>query len=392
MVDIFNNYELQREELLARIAQALQLDETRKKRMEDAYNSISTLVNEDQGFFKNVDIDVYPQGSIAIGATSKPLNGNEFDLDIVLHIKKLYSYYTPQQIYNELLKLLESDVRYSDKVEKKNRCIRLNYAGDFHMDILPGCIVTLFDYKNIKIPDRKLKDWANSNPKGYAEAFLKKAQTIRERSLLAGLRNKLIDLKAEIQDLPSDDFYSKTPLQRSVQLIKRYRDIYFEDKKEFATSSIVITTLMMVHYNGENSIYSTIDNILLKIKTAYNNAIALKQKFKVPNPVNPNEYFTDSWTDQHYTSFFAFVTDLYAKWQELKHEFKRSGPEFVTLFGEGLYKQSLQEQIKLMGKYSSDIITKANSIIISDAAFTNQRGQIQTNNGFKNEKHHNFGE
>ena len=107
-IDLFSseNYELQREELLARIAESLQLDETRKQRMESAYSGVSTLINNDQGFFKDIECDVYVQGSVAIGATTKPIKSNEFDLDIVLHIKELFTKYTPTQIYNELLKLL----------------------------------------------------------------------------------------------------------------------------------------------------------------------------------------------------------------------------------------------------------------------------------------------
>ena len=46
-LDIFNNYDLQREELLARIAHELQLDKTRLERMESAYNAVSELLKND---------------------------------------------------------------------------------------------------------------------------------------------------------------------------------------------------------------------------------------------------------------------------------------------------------------------------------------------------------
>src|ERR1700757_360801 len=100
MEDIFKHYELQREELLARIAQNLQLDETRKGRMESAYRAISELLDQDQGFFKDLDIDVYPQGSVLTGTTVRPYKGCEFDLDIVVQINALYSRFTPAEIYN----------------------------------------------------------------------------------------------------------------------------------------------------------------------------------------------------------------------------------------------------------------------------------------------------
>jgi len=391
MIDLFKNYELQREELLARIAQSLQLDETRKKRMEDAYNSISELLNNDITFFKDVDVDVYPQGSTATGTTVKPLNGNEFDLDIVIHIKRLYNYFSPNEVYNAILKIIESDKRYKDKIERKNRCVRLNYAGDFHMDILPGCIVFIFDENNLKVPDRELKDWTISNPKGLIEWFLSRANTVAQ-SMLKNYRSNLIELRAEIQDLPEDDFYEKTPLQRAVQLVKRYRDIFFENNSEYSTSSIVLTTLIGQYYQSENSIYSTIENVINRIRIDYTTAVVAKTKFKVLNPVNREEDFTDKWTDKHYENFFSFITEFYNEWQQLKQGFEKSHLDYIRLFGEGVYKQSLQEQIKLMSKYSTDEITKANALIISNNAYTNPRGQINESKGIKNERHNNFGE
>lgn len=390
MMDLFRNYELQREELLARIAQSLQLDNTRRKRMEDAYSSISTLLNEDEDFFKGIDIDVYAHGSTGIGTTCKPLNSSEFDLDIVVHIKSPYYLYKAEDIYNALYKKISDDGRYKDKVEKKKRCVRINYTGDFHMDILPGCVVFSYDEQTIKVPDRELKNWVTSSPKGYSEWFLTKSNNVVQ-PILEGYYKDLIKNRAEVQDLPEDDFYTKKPLQRSVQLVKRYRDIFFEKNTDYATSSIVLTTLMGQFYQGENSIYSTIENVVGKIKSAYANAINAKMRFKVLNPVNGEEDFTDKWTDKHYTFFNDFIIDFYTKWTALKQGFEISGQEYIKLFGEGIYKQSLQDQIKKLSKYSQDPTTVANGLIISGNAFTNNKGQINTSNGQKNEYHRNFG-
>ena len=391
MIDIFGNYELQREELLARIAQLLQLDNTRRKRMEDAYGSIAKLINDDQGFFKNIDADVYPQGSVPIGATVKPYLSNEFDLDIVLHIKQLYTFYNPYEIYNALHKLLSSDGRYSDKIELKNRCIRIKYAGDFHMDILPGCLAFSYDNNRIKIPDRELKCWMDSNPKGFINWFMSRANSASD-PVLKHYFNEQIRLKADVEDLPDDDFYNKTPLQRSLQLMKRVRDIYFINNSEYSTSSIVLTTLMGTYYRGENSIYDTIEMTIRRIRNEYNNRVLNHQKFKIINPVNENEDFTDSWTNNHYTHFYKFISDFFEKWQKLKQTFEKSGANYIELFGEGIYKQSLQEQIKTMGEYSSNQVTKANAFILSNKAVTDNYGNINDRGGYKNEPHHNYGE
>lgn len=389
-LDLFINYELQREELLARIAQSLQLDESKKKRMEVAYGSVSSILSTESAFFKGLDVDVYPQGSVASGTTVKPLSGAEFDLDIVVHIKSIYSRFTPNQIYTELVNLLENDGRYKDKVEKKKRCVRLNYANDFHMDIMPGCIKFVGGSDNIKVPDRELKNWVDSNPKGFVEWFLKRSIPSKQ-SLLQEFKSRLFDLKAEVADLPDNDFYNKTPLQRSVQLIKRYRDIYFENDDTYCTSSIVLTTLMGHFYGGENTIYDTLENTVQKIRLGYQNSIKNVERFKVFNPVNGSEEFTDKWSKKHYDNFFAFIDDFYRRWDSIKNGFQKSAGEYIVLFGESVYKQSLQNQFRQMSKYSSDPNTVANGLIISGNAFTNSKGQTNSNAGYKNEPHRNYG-
>jgi len=119
MIDIFHNYRLQREELLARIAQELQLDKTRLEKMETAYNAVYDLLKKDETFFQDLEVEIYAQGSKRIGTTVKPINNEDFDLDTVLHIYDLYSNYTPTQIYNALVRVIESDGYYKSIYEKK---------------------------------------------------------------------------------------------------------------------------------------------------------------------------------------------------------------------------------------------------------------------------------
>lgn len=387
-VDIFKNYELQREELLARIAQELELDKTRKEKMETTYNAVSDVLKKDNEFFKDLDIVVYPQGSVRIGTTVKPINNDDFDLDTVLHIYDRYSNHTPTEIFNALVRVLKGNGNYSDIMEEKDRCVRINYKGDFHMDILPACMQELYDNEKIAIPERDLNSWSSGNPKGFANRFLQKANSVK-KSMLKAFSETFIKAQVDTEPLPSE-VYEKTPLQRAVQLVKRYRDIYFENKK-YPVSSIVLTTIISENYNGEESIFDTITNTIATIKNNYNNAVLSGKRFKIFNPVDENEEFTDSWTDENYKNFIAFITDFYTKWETLKESFETSGKNYIELFGEGIYKSSLQSQIKRYSHLSSNCFTKANGIILGGSAYTNSKGQINTNQGVKNESYHNFG-
>lgn len=389
-LDLFSNYQMQREELLARIAESLQLDNTRRLKMESSYHTVAKILQNDSGFFKDLDVDVYPQGSVSISTTSKPLKNSEFDLDVVLHIKRNFVHFTPNQIYNEVVRVLSNDERYVDRIEKKNRCIRLKYANDFHIDIMPACLKFDVGETSLKVPDRERKNWVDSNPKGFIEWFLKRASSLDRSSILQQYHHELIKMKAEIQALPDDEFYNKTPLQRSVQLTKRYRDIFFEGNDTYATSSIVLTTLMGQYYKGENSIFETIDNILYRVKNQYQMASTNSQRFKILNPVNEHEDFTDKWTNEHFLWFKNFIQDFHEKWSSLKKGFELGGKDYIRLFGEGIYKKTLQEQLTQMSVFSKNVTSVSNGLIISGGAYTDRNGNVNSTNGLKNEPHRNY--
>lgn len=388
MIDIFKDYVLQREELLARIAQELQLDKNRLERMETAYKTVADLLKKDSDFFSELVIEIYAQGSTRTGTTVKPINDEDFDIDTVLHIYDPYYNHSPEDIYNALVKALEKDSYYKSIMEKKKRCVRLNYKSDFHMDILPACMPNSFEKEAIKIPEKALKNWSSGNPKGFSVWFLSAANTASE-PLLRKNFDSLVKAQVETEQLPQE-VYFKTPLQRATQLIKRYRDIYFHDN-DYRVSSIVITTLLGQLYQGENSIFETIDNVVRRIRDNFSAAVNQGISFKVYNPVNNEEDFTDSWTSNHYSAFYNFISDFHTKWQNLKFSFETGKEDYIKLFGEGIYKKALNEQIVAFSRSTNDVFTKASSLITTGAALTNIQGNINSNTGIKNESHHNFG-
>lgn len=388
---------LQREDILTRIAVSLELDETRKQRMESAYNAVYDILEKDEIFFSKVDFLVYPQGSKAIGTTVKPRGKEEFDLDITVEIRDPYYNYTSSEIYNHLIRVLSNNDIYKEKLVKKNRCARIDYVGDFHMDVLPGCIVINGDSK-IMVPDRELSSWTSSNPKGYANWFTQKAETVSSSNLNKAFRtfSALNEAKAEQEELPNDDIYSKEPLKRAVQLTKRYRDIYFEKNPKYKTSSIVLTTIFGELYEGEPSIYQTIDSILNKIVKRYTDyqylfeSQGVYKRIKVLNPVNSDEDFTEKWDKEkeYYNQFIAFAKSYREKWEKLKN-----GNFGVAedLFGSDRIKGILTEQLKELSKNEGNQLEAAGVTIMSGNAFVDKSGNINSSTGYKSKENRNFG-
>lgn len=326
------------DDLLDRMAEEIQLDKTRYERMKGHYEAVKDWIEADELFFKPFKYDVYPHGSVRTQTTVKPIGKDEFDLDIALHIVTQWADHTPAKIYAELKRRLEEHETYKGMLETKNRCIRLNYSGDFHMDILPGIQESIHDEDKLRVPDRELGSWVSSNPRGYSKWFLNKANSVKL---------SLLEKAFSAENLPTDNFRNKKPLQRAVQLLKRYRDVYFQKDDSYKTSSIIITTIAGHFYDSEASIFETIDNIITKILQTIDNT---PTRIKVVNPMNADEDFTDKWDNEpkYYEAFKAFCKYLHKEWQDLKieHDMLQETRVMSNLFGEALYNKgrSLQDQ------------------------------------------------
>ena len=335
--------------LLINMVKSVQLDETRKNRMESSYQAIEDVLNNDDAFFKNLQFEVYPQGSVKIGTTVKPIANNEFDLDIVVHIANNSNISSPSKLYNELKRVFQENETYKAMIKSKNRCIQLDYAGDFHMDILPGVQDGFSDIDKLLIPDKKLGGWVSSNPRGYASWFLNEANKVIVTAMEAALAR---------EKLPSDDMQKKKPLQLAVQLIKIYRDKYFENNQDMATSSIILTTIAGILYNGENSIYDTIENIVSKI---HDNILSSHGRIRILNPVNIDEDFTDKWDQKPelYKYFKKFIVHLHQEWNKLK---KENGIQVDQVILEGLFSKRIvtagMNNIKGKSLLASPVIAK----------------------------------
>jgi hypothetical protein len=185
------------------------------------------------------------------------------------------------------------------------------------------------------------------------------------------VKESLLEKSMRAEKLPADNFKHKKPLQRAVQLIKRYRDIYFQKDDTYKTSSIILTTIAGQFYQGEESIFDTVDNIITTIRTKVNQSIG---RLKILNPVNSEEDFTDKWDDEpeYYVQFKKFASHLYNEWQKLKmqHGVPEEGVIMKGLFGDDIFRKAQTSQtarIETLRK-NSDLGVTRNTGILSSAS------------------------
>lgn len=387
----YTEQEFKKDELLAIIASNLELDETRKNQMESAYKAVNDVLSRDENFFKGYTISVYAQGSLLIGTTIKPLSGKEFDLDIVLHIEDSYRNHSPSEIYDELYRVLSNHGTYRALLQKKNRCVRINYNSDFHMDVLPGCIIASNNTRLMIAENEYRKFWSRTDPKGYAEWFREISERNNGSFLLQERYGLLLEAKIETEDLPAH-LYFKTPLQRTVQIVKRYRDLFYLNKDKYtnpAISSIVLTTLLAQCHQGNLSIQDSLRNAMVQMKKLADDYKYHGIKFTVYNPVDNHEdkskreNFTDSWNDRHYSSFVNFVESFEKKLNAFIN-YSTSESNYTDLFGAGFYKENIQTVVQLEERVAGNSRLAA---LLSGTAYTNSSGKINVSSGVKNGSH-----
>jgi hypothetical protein len=248
-------------------------------------------------------------------------------------------------------------------VELKNRCVRIVYANEFYMDILPACQDHAAGGTCLQVPDRQVKSWKASNPIGYANWFKWQAE-LGPRLLL----EKAMPVPAQQR---TED---KRPLQLVVQLMKRWRDIYYAGA-DGAPISIVLTTLAAEYYKGEQSISEALLLILRRIVTAIADAEQQGTRLVVCNPSNVAEDLSERWNGDRkaYELFTSGIRNFCDEWERLITEGGNANGELDRLFGETIQQirvkkaQRLQEARKagMLGVTSAGRITTATASVMA---------------------------
>jgi hypothetical protein len=373
--------------LLEQIVELLDIPTSHYEKAAERYHSLGEWLHREQSIVAKFNPQVYPQGSFRYGTVNRPLfKSNEYDLDLVCEIVLCKSAVTQKQVKPLLGTEIISYAKahgFSDPVEEKNRCWRLNYADDvkFHMDILPSVpedqnFIALLQQLGVPYELAKLSvaitdkrhpkytivdpDWPRSNPKGFAgwfEGRMRKAADDRIRKLV------LKKAYASIDEVPP--YQWKTPLQRSIQILKRHRDVMFRRSPDLAPISMILTTLAAHAYEGETGLYQALSDVVNKMPD-----FVRSSKPRIPNPVNPAEDFADRWASdiRLEQNFWAWHTQIKADLRNcVELMSSKQLPEKVQkLFDVSLTSEQLNELTKF-GVRTSATKTPAPLIRVNEA-------------------------
>lgn len=319
------------ENLLHTICQNLQIAQPQYTLAREKYEEIQRELQRVGSPFSTYNLEIFPQGSFAIQTTVKPLSREEYDVDLVCLLKDGATIsLDPMNLLIELKSFLIK-LYGINNVELKKRCVCVNFSRQFHLDILPAIPDRLRGEDNLLIPDREIKTWISSNPRGYRKWFLERC----ERRVLTSSKNEPLPKR------PSA--YTQSPLQNTVQLFKRWRDVAFKGMNEnWQPRSIVLTTLLANAYQGENTILTAFSSALNDIKQKVDSHTS---PLAVLNPLDSQECFSEKWYEdpEGYFHFRSQIAALAQDFISLQKTTSLSNQKMILsrLFGEPIVNQAL---------------------------------------------------
>src|SRR3954452_17435299 len=213
-------------EILEAMCEALELTPSQTEEAEQHYNAVGHWLGEDSLL---AGAWIYVHGSVALGTTTKPLAKAEFDVDLVCHIPHGTPATHPAAFKKVVGDRLKDHDTYIRLLEEMRRCWRLNYAGEFHMDITPSIPNPNCRLGGELVPDKELRRWKATNPIGYRKLFEQRALLQPVFRFLRTETTERYAADAVVEPYPAR-MRIKGLLRRIVQICKRHRDIYFSDK------------------------------------------------------------------------------------------------------------------------------------------------------------------
>lgn len=213
LIDDLKLFPLILEEIMKHIAEfhkflkeTVNINQTRLDKLDQRVSSIKSFV-KDSDWEPRV-FSFIEQGSWAHDTIIKPVDGDEFDADLLVKVAPV-SGWSAAQYVKSLGKIFQESTRYSDMTVVYDYCVTITYADDCKIDIAP--LVTDREFQGVlEVCNRREGRFEESQPIEYT-------RWIRERNGYSG----------------SNSF------KKATRLIKYIRDI----KKRFSCQSVLLTTL-----------------------------------------------------------------------------------------------------------------------------------------------------
>lgn len=312
------------------------LNQTRINTLTDHVDSIKTFLRKSDYSPKIVEFS--EQGSWAHKTIIKPPGSKGFDADLVIFIEEVEDW-EPKDYVNNLYQIFKDSGIYKDKVKKQTRCVKINYAGDFHLDVVP-CIkreeIILPVFSNTyHVLNRLENEEEPTDPQAYTDWISGKNSTT-----------------------------GTNMLQKVTRLHKYQRDI----KQTFSVKSILLTTLLGERVDILDDLFqkSEFSDLPTSLKTLTSRLDDwLQDRPNMPTVENPALDFDDEDFNRHWDQ------DKYANFREMFHKYR----EWIDdAYDEINQTESLRKWRKVFGdEFAKDEVREAAATVSKAVLFSEAR-------------------
>ena len=274
------------------------LNPSRYERLKRSDKAVSEYLSQNLVGFRRTE----RQGSYALGTTMRPVkDADEYDVDRLVYVEYDRSK-GPKDYIDDVYQCLKANGNYADKVEKNTRCVTVNYAGEFKIDVVP-CIT--YNGSHF-ICNRRTNDYEVTDGRGFRDWF-------NQKNRITNGNLKLV-----------------------TRLLKYLRD----HKKTFTAPSVLLTTLIgnTVHDWEGDTHFKTLPDALLTVVSRIDEFLQSHPSMpEIRNPALPGETFTRHWDQAKYDHFRNMISSYARRVREAYSDGdeQSSVSKWGDLFGNG---------------------------------------------------------
>lgn len=240
------------------------LNQGRIEELDQHVKAVTSYLRNNLAGFRRVEY----QGSRALGTIIRPVKDrHEFDADLLVIVDKDGD--MPKPYSDNLWDTLKDSDRYKEKIELWNRCVKVKYQGQCHLDTVP-CVED--DGKQYVCP-RNGDELEETDGTGFRDWF--------------NDQNRI----------------TNGNLKRTVRLLKFLRD----HKGNFSVPSVILTALAgeaIQEKDADGEEVSTMADTVATVLTRIDERLQKCDQIPViANPANPDLKFNTHWEDNQYQNF-----------------------------------------------------------------------------------------
>lgn len=263
------------------LANKVNLRESRIEQLDSRVAAVSAYLSEGDDVIAHNYVDIIPQGSYAQRTIINPVGANdEFDADVLLSLEEVSTWDAGDYV-QQLYTVFRASPRYRGMVSRHTRCVKIDYANEFHIDVVP-----YIERHGEKFITNRLENrFELTNPEGFNAWLVEQNRTTSGR------------------------------LVKVIRLLKFLRDY----KNTFSVKSVILTILLGERVDsaillGDADHYQDVPTALMNIVGALDDYLQANPFMpNIADPSCPTESFNHRWSPEEYANFRSRI-ELYRRW------------------------------------------------------------------------------